>query len=134
MNPNFNRLGNCHNRYQGDDKRVLCVCSAGLLRSPTTANVLHKEFGYNTRACGVSQEYALVILDEVLLEWADEIVFMEMEHYQEAKRIHGSRVNDKVSYILGIPDRYEYMNEDLQQLIKKNYDDATMIKKANTVI
>lgn len=129
MNPNFNRLGNCHNRYQGDAHRVLCVCSAGLLRSPTAANVLHREFGYNTRACGVSQEYALVVLDEVLLEWADEIVFMEMEHYREAKRIFGSRINDKVSYVLGVPDRYEYMNEDLQQIIKKNYDDATMIKK-----
>ena len=52
MNSNYNRLGNSRNIYQGKDKRVLCVCSAGLLRSPTAANVLHKEFGYNTRACG----------------------------------------------------------------------------------
>lgn len=127
MKSNFNRLGNCHNRYQGDDARVLCVCSAGLLRSPTAANVLHEEFGYNTRACGVSEEYALIILDEVLIEWADEIVFMDRDHYQEAKHSYGAMMKDKRIYILGVPDKYEYMNEELKALILKNYNDAHKI-------
>lgn len=129
MNPNFNRLGNCHNRYQGKDTRVLCVCSAGLLRSPTAANVLHREFGYNTRACGVSEEYALIILDEVLIEWADEIVFMDKDHYQEAHSKYPHDLEDKKIFVLGIPDRYEYMHPELQQLIIKYYNDGKMINE-----
>jgi predicted protein tyrosine phosphatase len=72
---NFNRLGNCGNRFQGGRNRVLCVCSAGMLRSPTIAWVLSNEpYGFNTRAAGISDEYALIPVDEVLLSWADEIV------------------------------------------------------------
>ncbi len=38
---NRNRWGNIDNPYQGSAKKVLCVCSAGMLRSPTAANVLY---------------------------------------------------------------------------------------------
>ena len=130
MNPNFNRLGNSHNHYQGSAKRVLCVCSAGLLRSPTAANVLHSEYGYNTRACGVSEEYALIVLDEVLLEWADEVVFMDSEHYKAAHAKFPEDVDSTTAYILGVPDRYVYMDSNLQKIILKQYQDAVMIHEA----
>ena len=45
-----------NNPYQGTDKKLLFVCSAGLLRSATAANLFAKK-GYNTRGCG-SAEYA----------------------------------------------------------------------------
>ena len=65
----MNRLANTHNHYQGDAKRVLCVCSAGLLRSPTAAFVLSQEpFGFNTRAAGIAEDFALIVVDDVLLE------------------------------------------------------------------
>lgn len=72
-----NQLGNVSNPFQGTAKKVLCVCSAGLLRSPTLANVLHKELGYNTRAVGTAKEYALIPITEALVAWADEIVFVD---------------------------------------------------------
>ena len=74
-----NRLYNCKNPYQGDAKKVLCVCSAGLLRSPTAAVVLNREYGYNTRACGTEVGHALIPLDETLMHWADEIVVMDRD-------------------------------------------------------
>ena len=44
----MNRLANTQNKYQGKYKKVLCVCSAGLLRSPTAALVLSQEpFNFN---------------------------------------------------------------------------------------
>ena len=56
----FNKLANTRNPYQGTSKRVLCVCSAGLLRSPTIAWILsNPPFNFNTRAAGVSLEYVL---------------------------------------------------------------------------
>lgn len=73
-----NRLWNVRNPYQGTRKRVLAVCSAGLLRSPTIAWILSNEpFDYNTRACGANEEYALIPLDLALVTWADEIVVVE---------------------------------------------------------
>mgnify|MGYP007090120654 CR=1 FL=1 len=49
-----------NNPYQGTAKRVLCVCSAGVLRSPTLAHLLNRKYQFNTRAAGLSTEYAVV--------------------------------------------------------------------------
>ncbi len=112
-----NRLWNCKNPHQGDAKKVLCVCSAGLLRSPTAANVLHQEYGYNTRACGLDVGHALIPIDEVLITWADEIVCMT--EGQEKSLIE---MTDDVPIVcLSIPDCYGYMNPELVGLIKANY-------------
>ena len=78
MKSNRNRLANTKNIFQGDRKKVLCVCSAGILRSPTIAWILsNKPFDYNTRACGCNPEYALIPLDDALITWADTIVVVE---------------------------------------------------------
>ena len=126
----MNRLANSSNKFQGPAKRVLCVCSAGLLRSPTTANVLHKEYGYNTRACGTSEEYALIPLDDVLIAWADEIVFVEQEKYDEAWADFGDKLKHKRNIVLDIPDRYEWGDPELEAIIKKQYADAAIMERA----
>jgi len=113
-----NRRWNCHNDYQGKAKRVLCVCSAGLLRSPTCANTLHKEYGYNTRACGLDVNYALIPIDEVLVEWADEIVCMDGYQEEEIRRVYKTEtpiVN------LHINDSFEYMDKTLIAQILERY-------------
>ena len=105
------------NPYQGKYKRVLCVCSAGVLRSATTAVVLAQEpFNYNTRSAGV-EFYALIPVTEVLLEWADEIVCMTKQHEDKLKLI-----TKKPIKCLDIPDSYEYRNEELMKMVKENYE------------
>lgn len=125
----MNRIGNAGNRFQGDFKRVLCVCSAGLLRSPTAALVLAQEpFNFNTRAVGASQEYALIPLDSVHVHWADEIVTMEKSHTLLVKEfIHKVGLVEHAPKIvqLDIPDNYEYRNPELIELIKERYLDRT---------
>lgn len=114
----MNRLSNCKNLYQGDTKKVLCVCSAGLLRSPTTAVVLSQEpYNYNTRAVGVTKEFALISVDEVVLEWADEIVCMD-----KIQKIQLRSMTDKPIICLDIPDDYQYRDPELIKLIKKEYN------------
>lgn len=120
----MNRLANCKNFYQGNTKKVLCVCSAGLLRSPTAAVVLSQEpYNFNTRAAGVSKEYALIPVDNILLEWADEIVCMEE---WQAKKITEElvrlEITDKQVYWLGIEDSYRYRDPVLMTKIKEAYD------------
>lgn len=111
----MNRLGNSKNPYQGELKKVLCVCSAGLLRSPTAAWVLsNPPFNFNTRACGYNDEYALVVLDEVLLHWADEVVVMD--------RKQETVVRDLFKYkgpvhVLDVPDNYGYRDPELVEVL-----------------
>lgn len=116
----YNRMYNCKNPNQGKAKKVLCVCSAGLLRSPTAANVLHQEYGYNTRACGYDVGHALIPLDDVLLEWADEVVVMESWMAQALEDKCGFK-----TICLGIEDSFGYMDPELQKLISEKYANLT---------
>lgn len=115
-----NRLYNCKNPYQGNEKKVLCVCSSGLLRSPTAANVLHATYGFNTRSCGLSVGHALIPLDDVLIYWADEIVFMEIEQLQTAERLF-PEIKEKPTFVLCILDSYEWNSHTLRTLILEQY-------------
>lgn len=113
----MNRLANCKNPFQGNFKKVLCVCSAGLLRSPTAALVLASEpFNFNTRAVGAVPEFALVPLDKVQLEWADEIVVMESKMADAIVK-----VTNKPVKCLEIQDNFRYRDPELIRLIKDRY-------------
>lgn len=110
----FNRLHNMRNPNQGDNKKVLCVCSAGLLRSPTLAWILSNEpFNFNTRAVGTSSEYALIVLDEVQLQWADAVVFVDDGNYRVACYDHKELLDNMECHVLKIPDIYEYRHPKL---------------------
>jgi predicted protein tyrosine phosphatase len=123
----MNRMYTSKNPHQGKFKKVLCVCSAGLLRSPTAALVLSQEpFNFNTRAAGLTDDFALVAVDEVLLHWADEIVVMDP--FQKSSVEVKFLVNGlapKPIVVLDIEDKYEYRNPELIKLIKENYVRST---------
>lgn len=115
------RGGVLNNPYQGTDKKVLFVCSAGILRSATGARMYaHK---YNTRNCGSHLDMALIPLSENLLWWADEVVFVNKENYQNAMRdfpeimskLHNVRV-------LNIPDCYMHMDPELKKAFEEQYE------------
>lgn len=118
-----NQLGNVRNPHQGSAKKVLCVCSAGLLRSPTLANVLHKELGYNTRAVGACSSFALIPISEALIHWADEIVFVDGQAFNEVEEeAWGEIVRlSKTITLLCIPDDYDYGSKELEELCLEFY-------------
>lgn len=126
----MNRLGNATNPYQGDSKKVLCVCSAGLLRSPTAAVVLSQEpYNFNTRAAGVSKEYALVEVDDVLLHWADEIVCMDIDQQKGLEaRMASLDIFTTDVICLNIPDSFAYRDPNLINLISEAYKLHTLIR------
>jgi predicted protein tyrosine phosphatase len=127
-------MTNAENPFQGKFRKVLTVCSAGLLRSPTAAAVLNLEYDYNTRACGHSVEFALIPIDEVLIWWADEIVYMTQHIYDAVhEKYHDDEGFKKADHIiLHIEDKYEYGNEELELAILKQYGDAMDIKRYQT--
>ena len=118
------RIGNASNRHQGKYKRVLAVCSGGLLRSPTIAHTLAADpYNYNTRSAGLNPDYALNLVDQVLLEWADEIVCADTEHEVEIKdMLENIGLSSKSVVCLKLPDVYEYRHRKLVHLIKKRYN------------
>jgi predicted protein tyrosine phosphatase len=135
MSTNFlmNRLANSTNPYQGEYKKVLCVCSAGILRSPTAAMVLSQEpYNFNTRAAGLTAEFALVPVDEVLLQWADLIVCMDDRQEAQLREMLGEEERPIVN--LGIPDVYGYRDPVLIDLIRERYDFLTKEKKDDSEI
>lgn len=113
------------NSFQGDYKRVLTVCSANMLRSPTIAHVLSSEpYNYNTRSAG-TEPYALIPVTEDLLLWADEIVCADTEHAMWIRNKMMEWTIDKPIIDLQIPDNYEYRNPKLIEMIKERYEQKT---------
>lgn len=101
------------NPYQQQDRyaRWLFVCSAGLLRSPTGANLYAKK-GYNTRAAGV-HPYALVPLSVNLIAWADRIIFVDgivheyaLTYFKHAEPELFEKL--KLATVLDIADVHDY--------------------------
>ena len=122
-----NRLWNVKNPHQTNAERVLCVCSAALLRSPTCANTLHKEYGLNTRAVGLETSFALIPIDEALLEWADTVIVMEYGQAEGVDRLcEKYGINTSDIYNFSIPDEYEWGDSDLIELIKQRWTHKEM--------
>lgn len=125
---NTQNYNQCFNKY----KRVLCMCSGGLLRSPTTAWVLsNPPFNFNTRSAGLDEHHALIIVDEVLVEWADEYVVMN-SHQERQLLLRYDIKNaypDRHIVVLNIPDRYQYREDELVELITNRYPDALAIAR-----
>lgn len=115
------RHGVVHNPYQGADKKVVFVCSMGILRSATAARLYSQK--YNTRSAGTDRE-ALVPLTPLLVEWADELVFVNQENFQ----IYMKHMALETGYepnirVLDIPDEYEHMHPRLVDAFREQYED-----------
>lgn len=116
----LNRLHNASNPHQGKYKKVLCVCSAGLLRSPTAAVVLQAAYGYNTRAVGTDGGHALIPIEAIHIEWADEVVVMDQWQLEALENKYPQMSRVRVIN-LEIEDNYAYMDPELQDLIIERY-------------
>lgn len=116
------RGGVVNNPYQGKDKKVVFVCSMGLLRSATGARLYaHK---YNTRSAG-SYSDALIPLTPMLIAWADEIVFVNKHNYMQCLENFGENAFDDVPTlkVLSIPDSYPHMDPSLVKAFSEQYEE-----------
>jgi len=109
-----NQLGVLFNAYQGKHKKVLTVCSAGCLRSPTAAHILSSEpWNFNTRCAGTSSEYAIIPITEALILWAD--VILCMDSFQQ---LHINTMQNKLATEADVMFDFEY-----KQVINLEIDD-----------
>lgn len=122
----YNQVGNSQNPYQGDAVKALCICSAGLLRSPTIAKYL-TGLGYNTRAVGIAEDYALVPLSTALVHWADEIHVVKEQHSTLITELFEAKLDFPMEniYIYDIPDSHGTFSPELEEMIDEQFQGFT---------
>jgi len=108
------------NISQGLQRKIVFVCSVGMLRSPTAA-VIGSKLGLNARSCG-SSTLALIPLSANLIRWADWIVFMKYENYKQSKKtFQETEFQDDLeekSLAWDVPDIYNYMDDGLVYILE----------------
>lgn len=122
-----NRLFNLPNGYQGKEKRVLCVCSAGMLRSPTAAWILGNDpWNFNTRSCG-TEDYALIPLDHGLILWADDVIVMDPFHEHKVKIMirelkDNMGIESKTNvHLINVPDNFSRRDPELVKIMTDKF-------------
>ena len=98
-------------------KRLLFLCSQNKLRSPTAAATFQNVAGVETDSAGSNND-AEVTLSVEQIEWADLILVMESAHRTRLNRKFKAHLAGKRIAVLDIPDDYDYMDEDLVELLK----------------
>ena len=115
------------NESQGTDKRLLFVCSAGLLRSPMAA-MIASERGHNARSCGSNTKIALIPISKNLILWADVVVFMNSENEDKVLRHLRATDKDLLATLMGksvcwdVEDIYNYGDPSLRWVIERKLD------------
>jgi predicted protein tyrosine phosphatase len=99
-------------------RHLLFVCSRNRLRSPTAEVVFADHPGVSTDSAGLADD-AEVFLTAEQVEWADVILVMEAVHRSRLNRRFGKLLAGKRVVVLNIPDRYDYMDPELVELLRR---------------
>jgi len=83
------------------------------------------QMGHNARAAGSSPGFALIPVDDVLLYWADQIVYVNKENYDAVR--HSFDVEGCDNVVLNIPDIYQYRDPVLMKICEEQYLKATHV-------
>lgn len=93
------------------------MCSRNRLRSPTAEQVFASWPGIETASAGINRDADNPVTPE-LLQWADLILVMERVHRSKLSAKFGAQMAGKRVVCLEIPDRFDYMEPALVELLK----------------
>lgn len=96
---------------------ILFICTANRLRSLTAEHLYRNDKRFNVKSAG-THTTAGTPVDREILEWADIILVMEKFHEDYIKEGYPHISKNKKIFRLDIPDRYEYMDPELVELIR----------------
>jgi len=86
------------------------------MRSPTAADMVASWPGYESDFAGLSKD-ADELLSSEHLDWADIIVVMEKRQKSKLTSQFGAYLAAKRVAVLGIADKYDYMEPALQEIL-----------------
>ncbi|MEO2267668.1 phosphotyrosine protein phosphatase [Pseudoalteromonas sp. YIC-656] len=96
--------------------KILFLCSKNKLRSPTAEAIFSGIEGWEVYSAGISNDAEVYVSLEDI-EWADYIFVMEKVHKKKLSNKFGAALDQKKVISLGIPDDYEYMEEELISIL-----------------
>jgi predicted protein tyrosine phosphatase len=119
----FNDACPYDNSSQTNALRIVFVCSVGMLRSPTAQAVATRR-GHNARAAGSCTDIALVPLSCNLINWAQYIIFMNGENFDQALAEFDAvgyhhDIRDKAT-VWDIGDNFDWGDQVLWNIIEDN--------------
>jgi predicted protein tyrosine phosphatase len=97
--------------------KLLFVCSRNRMRSPTAEAVFSGFEGVEALSAGTAPDAETPVSAE-LIEWADVVFAMEGVHRKRLVSAFGAPLKDKRVVVLGIRDRYGYMEPELVEILK----------------
>lgn len=97
--------------------RILFICGKNLRRSPTAEAIFRNDPRLETRSAGVSEKSRHRVAEKDLL-WADLVVVMERKHKTRITEVFAHLENLPRIESLDIPDEYEFMDEELVDLLQ----------------
>lgn len=95
---------------------MLFVCSRNKWRSLTAEKIFARFDGYEVRSAG-TEEQARIKLTSGHIGWADMIFAMEKKHIRRIKEKFQDMLAGKKLICLDIPDDYQFMDEDLIEIL-----------------
>lgn len=95
---------------------ILFICSKNQWRSPTAERIFQDYPDIYTRSAGTSRQ-ARHSVSSRDIAWADIIFVMEYQHKDYLKQYFRLDIQFKKIIVLDIPDEYQYMDDDLIELL-----------------
>ncbi len=83
-----------------------------------TAEVVYAEEGYLVRSAGTEFDARVPLSNEIIL-WANLIFVMEQNQKVIMNALYSEVADKKRIIVLNIPDKYNYMDQELVELIKE---------------
>jgi predicted protein tyrosine phosphatase len=99
-------------------KRVLSICSRNQWRSPTAETIFSAWEGLDVMSAGLDTSAVEPVTSEHL-KWADVILVMERKHRMKLSRKFRSHPKHQKIVVLGILDKYRYLDAELVALLEK---------------
>jgi predicted protein tyrosine phosphatase len=96
---------------------VLFVCSRNKWRSRTAETIFKSDQNHDFRSAGTEND-ARIKINEKMINWADLIFVMEKRHKQRLQDKFEQALSGKKIVILDIEDNYQYMDEELIEMLK----------------
>ncbi len=99
-------------------QKLLFVCSKNKWRSLTAEKIFANNEDYSVKSAG-TENGARVKITAGLIGWADIIFVMEKKHRSRIQDKFNDSVLDKPLHVLNIPDDYQFMDEELIEILKE---------------
>ena len=96
---------------------ILFVCSQNKRRSLTAEKIFNGVNGHNVRSAGTEKNSRIKVTPG-LIGWADMIFCFEKKHLRRLREKYSDEISEKDIVTLNIPDDYEYMDEELQDILR----------------